>query len=57
MISYKIERVDEAFVGQWSVIAIFGNRLEWEVARYTSRQRAEDRVKKIEEMRKAEAAQ
>lgn len=56
MISYKVERLADAFFGQWSVIAVFGNRLEWEVARYASRQGAEDRVNKMEEMRKAEAA-
>jgi hypothetical protein len=56
MISYKVERVDQPFLDQWSVIAIFGNRLEWEVARYNARGKAEDRVKRMEEMRKAEAA-
>jgi len=54
MVTYKLEPSPNPFSGQWIVVAILGNSLEWEVGRYSEKRKAEDRLLRMEAMRKAE---
>ena len=56
MVIYKIEPSPGPFAGQWIVTAILGNYLEWEVGRYSEKGKAQERVLRMEAMRKAEAS-
>ena len=54
MVIYKLEPSSKPFLGQWIVVAILGNCLEWEVGRYSEKRKAEERVLRMEAMREAE---
>jgi hypothetical protein len=55
MVTYKIEPAAERFSGQWVVIAMFGNSLSWEVGRYRERERAAERIRRIEAIAEADS--
>jgi hypothetical protein len=55
MVTYKIEPAAERFSSQWVVIAMFGNSLSWEVGRYRERERAAERIRRIEAIAEADS--
>jgi hypothetical protein len=54
MVIYNIEPSPNPFSGQWTVVAILRNCFEWEVGRYSEKWKAEERVQRMEAMKKAE---
>lgn len=55
MVTYKIETQSDPLSDLWVIVAVLGNCLTWEVGRYRSKERAEERLMRLEQMMKANA--
>jgi hypothetical protein len=54
MVIYNIEPSPNSFRSEWIVVASLRNRLQWEVGRYSEKWKADERVRRMEAMKKAE---
>jgi hypothetical protein len=53
MVTYKIELNRAGSLSQWKMVAACGNDLQWVVGHYPDKCRAEERIARIEEIRKS----